>query len=207
MPTSRWGLGLAVLNGKIYAIGGESFCNPNISTVETTVVEIYDPASDAWSPGPPLVGGSLNTCTNPYTTGMAGIATFVLNGKIYAVGGTGLPAAGTVEVFDPVSGTWSSSAVPARPTAAVLAGTYVSGALLNGKFYTVDSNGATEIYDTVSNNWTQGATLSQADSGSITPNAGSFTANGAFYAVGAVGGVGFTSVYSPGITMYTFTKN
>jgi hypothetical protein len=39
MPTARHGLGVAVLGGKIYAIGG----GPQAGFAQTSVVEIFEP--------------------------------------------------------------------------------------------------------------------------------------------------------------------
>lgn len=50
MPTARAELTLAALGGRLYAIGGSVAPDgPDLTTVH-----IYDPASAAWSPGPPL---------------------------------------------------------------------------------------------------------------------------------------------------------
>ena len=45
MPTQRYGFDTCIVNGKIYAIGGEieEFGNLSLSTVE-----MYDPKTDTW---------------------------------------------------------------------------------------------------------------------------------------------------------------
>ena len=43
-PTSRYGLGVAVVNGLLYAVGGH---NTNIGSLGT--LEAYDPVSDTWT--------------------------------------------------------------------------------------------------------------------------------------------------------------
>ncbi len=48
MPTARHGFALAAAGGKVYAMGGYG------DGGELDVVEVYDPATDAWEAGPPL---------------------------------------------------------------------------------------------------------------------------------------------------------
>ena len=47
-PTERQEVAAAVVGGKIYVVGGL------VSNGATAAVEIYDPASDSWTAGPPL---------------------------------------------------------------------------------------------------------------------------------------------------------
>ena len=50
MPTARSGLAAAVVNGKIYAMGGRS--GPSIPSIDT--VEVYDPGTNTWSNAAPM---------------------------------------------------------------------------------------------------------------------------------------------------------
>ncbi|XP_048481880.1 kelch-like protein 3 isoform X1 [Plutella xylostella] len=59
--------GLALLDGKVYAVGGFN------GTLRVRSVDIYDPARDTWSCGPPL-------CARRSTLGVC-----ALGGKLYAV--------------------------------------------------------------------------------------------------------------------------
>jgi len=68
MPTARSGLGVAVVDGKIYAIGGS-----NPSYLGTN--EMYDPETDTWSNGTQMP-------TPRYNLGVA-----VVNDTLYAIGG------------------------------------------------------------------------------------------------------------------------
>nr|CAH7714328.1 unnamed protein product [Callosobruchus chinensis] len=90
MPTRRCRAGLAVLAGKVYAVGGFN------GSLRVKTVDVYDPALDTWS--------SCDSMEARRST--LGVA--VLEGKIYAVGGfdgsTGLNSA---EVYDPATGRWS----------------------------------------------------------------------------------------------------
>jgi subtilase family serine protease/N-acetylneuraminic acid mutarotase len=87
----------AFVNGKYYVFDGwGSDGNPIAET------DIYDPATDHWSTGKP----------NPVPAG-GGAAIGVVDGKIYIMGGcvNGACPAGlqSVQVYDPVSDSWSSA--------------------------------------------------------------------------------------------------
>jgi len=78
MPTARSGMGAAVIDNKIYVIGGEGFAGEKGGVFRTN--EAYDPNSDKWVEEPPM------------PTGLQGFAKGVLDGKLYAVSGIGLRA-------------------------------------------------------------------------------------------------------------------
>jgi N-acetylneuraminic acid mutarotase len=94
MPTSRDGFGIAVVAGKIYAIGGYSgsYGNPLGTN------EMYDPETDSW------------TTKRPMPTPRFGFGIAVYRDKIYAIGGdVGENILGTVnEVYDPATDTWET---------------------------------------------------------------------------------------------------
>ena len=100
MPTGRLGLGATVVNGVLYAVGGNNTsCTPSC-TLGT--VEAYDPASNTWTPKVPM----------PTRRSRLGLA--VVNGVLYAVGGEN-PILATVEAYDPASNTWTSKAPMPTP--------------------------------------------------------------------------------------------
>jgi N-acetylneuraminic acid mutarotase len=94
MPTARWSVMGAAVNGRIYAIGGKS------GSV-MRAVEIYDPASDTWSTGAPM----------PTARCCGAAVTF--DGQIYVIGG-GDGYLTAVERYDPVTDTWAIE--PGMPT-------------------------------------------------------------------------------------------
>ncbi|MFQ6041883.1 MAG: kelch repeat-containing protein [Candidatus Poribacteria bacterium] len=105
MQTPRSGFAVAVANNKIYAIGGWNPGNRVLSTIE-----VYDPATDTWS------------AVAPMPTARAYLTAAAVNNRIYAIGGyvinpaTGLEESSSiVEMYDPVSNTWST--VVSMPTA------------------------------------------------------------------------------------------
>jgi N-acetylneuraminic acid mutarotase len=71
MPTARESFGLSAVNGKIYAIGGQTNnCSNWLSSVE-----VYDPSTNTW------------ITKSPMLTQRGGLSTSVVSGKIYAIGG------------------------------------------------------------------------------------------------------------------------
>ncbi len=151
MPTARGYLGVAVLNGAVYAVGGFA----GSSNDPTSKVEAYDPSSNSW--------------TTKASMGAArgGVAVGTVNGILYAVGGTMLfpvpgvyKAVDTVEAYDPMTNSWSPKAsMPVARTAAGLG-------VVNGILYVVggqDSLGqytaSLYAYDPVADNWTSKAPM------------------------------------------------
>ncbi|MBI5747059.1 MAG: hypothetical protein HZA13_08665 [Nitrospirae bacterium] len=85
MPTARFVLGIGVINGILYAVGGE---NINLSAV--SVLEAYSPTTNTWT-----TKASMPTARDALAVG-------VVNNILYAVGGrndTGVVS--TVEAYDP----------------------------------------------------------------------------------------------------------
>jgi len=138
MPTARWGLSTCVVNGKIYAIGGEA---QNIFST----VEEYNPKTDTWTK-------KADMPTERYY-----FTTCAVNGKIYAIGGTNAENVmdfSAVEEYDPVSNKWTKKAD--MPTARH----WLSASSVNGKIYAIGGliagNGhlsTVEEYDPTVDKW------------------------------------------------------
>ncbi len=79
--------GVEVLDGKIYFVGGKD------GSGVKNIAERYDPVTNTWE------------ALNSMSVARAGLASAVLNGKLYAIGGEGLSS---VEVFDPNTGNWTA---------------------------------------------------------------------------------------------------
>jgi len=125
MPTVRSYMAAAELNGKIYVVGGALS-----SGLQSRLVEVYDPATNAWTAKTGTGVAQLNTARSQLTVTSA-------NGKLWAVGGPGSIGT-TVEFFDPTSGatgTWYAGAanVSQLPTARSMHATGV----MNGLLYVV----------------------------------------------------------------------
>ncbi|MDP3706920.1 MAG: kelch repeat-containing protein [Polaromonas sp.] len=99
-PTLREHAATAVVNGKLYVMGGQRTDSGVRPGPSTNVLEIYDPVTNTWSTG------------NPMPTARMGLVATVANGKIYAIGGRtdgfSTSAVGTVELFDPATGLWTT---------------------------------------------------------------------------------------------------
>ncbi len=149
MPTARSGLGVAVVNGKIYAIGGW-----NGGGGAVAVNEEYDPVTNTWITKTPM--------SVPRRT--FGIA--VYQNKIYVIGG----ASGTDpntgsdilcsfnEVYDPLTDTWSTNGslpTPRRGLDAIVVDDkiYLIGGYryISGRIQEFNTN---EVYDPSTGTWT-----------------------------------------------------
>ena len=142
MPTRRGALALAVLDGRVHAIGGHD----GKSTV--AVHEIYDPASDTWTSAAPL-----QAARNHH-------AAATIGGEIYVFGGRDEQTSTmtSTEIYDPVANSWRFGApLPTGRSgiaAAVLDGmaaVFGGEAFRGGKPGTFDN---VELYDPAGNSWT-----------------------------------------------------
>ncbi len=131
LPQARAEGVAAAVQGKVYVIGGRIASGPGASHFndhqDTVLAEVLDPASGRWSrlPDAPTARNSA--------------ASVVIDGLIYVVGGrTALKQADgslrqvnvpTLEVFDPVRGTWTSRAAMPQAQGGLAAAAY------RGKLY------------------------------------------------------------------------
>ena len=123
MPTNRGDLTSAVINGKIYVIGG--YFKGAVNTVEA-----YDPATDTWET-------KANMLTSRYS-----LVSGVVDGKIYAIGGQPSLSSYTdkVEAYDPVTDTWETK--NEIPTARY----GLTSSEVNGKIYAIGGwNGSSQF--------------------------------------------------------------
>jgi len=143
MHVARSNLGVAVVDGKIYAIGGLVG-----NGVVTGVNEVYDPETDIWS------------SRKSMPTARAYFATAVYQGKVYCIGGAG---GGVNEVYDPATDTWETRASLPTPRTSFVTVVYndriyVIGGLRGARAYT----GVTEVYDPASDKWEKKASMPNA---------------------------------------------
>ena len=147
MPTGRAGAATAVVNNKVYVIGGHINAPTGVATNEE-----YDPVTDSWA----TKADMLTARTVP----KAG----VVNNKIYVIGGfTGSTLFATNEEYDPVANIWTpkASALTARQGVAV--------GVVNNKIYVIGGFNASgtalatnEEYDPTSNAWSAKAAMPTA---------------------------------------------
>ena len=147
MPTGRTIAGSAVVDGKIYIIGGAP-----VPYGQTAVVEEYDPATDTW------------TRRADMPTERQGVVAAAVDGIIYAIGGwKGSINNRNVEAYDPITDTWVKKAdMPNSRT-----GTAV--AVVDGIIYIIggyDDNdimvSLVEAYDPATGIWTRKADMPTA---------------------------------------------
>ncbi|TEB17029.1 Major intracellular serine protease precursor [Pelotomaculum sp. FP] len=165
--TAREFFGTAVLNDKIYSIGGQKLNSQNLVGVIDSV-EIYDPIS-----GSSTLASSINT-------DRSGLGTAATNGKIYAIGGfDGSYHVNNVEEYNPATNTWSNKAGMSNRR------TGLGVAAVNGKIYAIGGYkdrrqvNYVEEYDPATNTWSSKASMPTARS-----NFGVAVVNGKIYAIG-----------------------
>jgi N-acetylneuraminic acid mutarotase len=181
MPTARLTLSTSVVDGKIYAIGGSIRPGAWTEELPSSDVEAYDPVTDTWTEKAPM------------PTARMLLATSVVNGKIYAIGGA-LVAGGnclsTLEEYDPATDTWTTKAsMPTRRTA------FLAASAVNGIIYVIGGvSGLTtfsrvEAYDPATDTWTKRTSM---------PGARGFLATsavtGKIYAIGGTLGGGWMGI-------------
>jgi hypothetical protein len=146
MHVARFGLGVAVVNGKIYAIGGSTRSggggtrNGKLPVTGGVVGtnEVYDPATDTW------------TTKKPMPTPRQYFATAVYQNKIYCIDGTN-------EVYDPATDTWETKApVPTGATGFVSA-VVDDKICVFGAFSESGDSMRNQIYDPETDSWSEGA--------------------------------------------------
>jgi N-acetylneuraminic acid mutarotase len=154
MPTPRTEIAAALLDGKIYVVGGKT------KTELTDVVEAYDPSLDTW-----------NTNVSPLPFPMDHVGLDAYNGKLYLVGGFIEPdegphrrATNSLFIYDPLKNEWEDG--KPMPTArAGLTAKFIDGILYAIGGSTEDNEGQVglnEAYDPKTNSWTKKAPMPTA---------------------------------------------
>jgi N-acetylneuraminic acid mutarotase len=146
MHEARAFLGVAAVNGKIYAIGGDngSYMG-NVANAwghTNSVVdanEEYDPANDTWA------------FRTPMPTARAGLTAAVYKNRIYCIGGWTEDYSNTNanEVYDPATDKWETKAsIPKTDT-------FLTANVVDGKIYVLPlwTTGTFEVYDPETDSW------------------------------------------------------
>lgn len=125
MPTPRNHAAIGVVNGKIYVIGGRVGAAFIGLSTDVSVVEEYDPATNAW--GPPRAR---------MPTARSALAAGVYNGRIFVAGGEFqdpqmMATFRAVEAYDPARNTWAS--IPSLPVSRH----GLAGGMIGSRFYVV----------------------------------------------------------------------
>jgi len=146
MHQARSVLGVAAVNGKIYAIGGSTASGFGPSIPPSAV----DPAEDKW------------TYKASMPTPRMAFAAAVYQNKVYCIGGrnvAGDPNGGYTaanEVYDPATDTWETKAPMPKATGWLVAN------VAYGKIYVMDYSGTNYVYDPATDSWTTKAPVPAA---------------------------------------------
>ena len=168
--------GVEEMDGKIYFAGGKDGSGPK------SIAERYNPTNNTWE------------TLNEMSINRRGIASSVLNDKLYVIGGVGLSS---VEIFDPSNDNWVSGvSLPGE----VQYGTSIT---IDGKIYLVGGRNASEqninqvlCFDPATNQWS-----AKTNMPTLTWNETRLFEN-RIWAIG-----GYTSTYSNKVESYDPTTN
>lgn len=144
-------LAVAVEGDKVFTFGGcGSPCFDPVlhpSTLEETLVEVYDPRTDLWTTSPRPIPAIL----------FGAAAAAPGNGRIYTFGG--YVGGSLVQEYDPQADAWCPRAPMPTPRFGLAA------VALGGKVYALGGSGpsaALEIYDPAADRWASGAAMPTA---------------------------------------------
>ena len=156
MPVGLHHVGIGVVDGRLYVIGGYSKSGLSVWNPMTTVYA-YDPATDSWVERAPM------------PTARGALSVTEHDGKLYAIGGYDRKFNNAqVEVYDPVQNVWTTRASLPTPrdhltTATVAGKIYAIGGRTDGDYSR--NLAVTEQYDPATDRWRRVADLPTARSG------------------------------------------
>jgi len=145
MPTARSGLGVAVVNCKIYAIGGSAYDG------KLNTNEMYNPATGAW------------TTKTPMPTPRHRFAIAVVDNKIYVVPTNEGGWSDVLQIYGCETDTWSyGEDIPTLtnlPVAAATTGAYAPKRIYVMGGYEIPITGLNQIYDPETDTWSLGTQM------------------------------------------------
>jgi N-acetylneuraminic acid mutarotase len=149
MPTPRGGLAVAVVDGRLYALGGAA-------DRVTNAHEVYDVAADRWSPA------------NGMPTARDHLAAVGFEGRVWALGGResflGTQYA-NVEIYDPATDSWRTGTPLPSARGGLAATTLADRIFVFGGETPLRIWNATEMYDRTINAWVAKAPMPTARHG------------------------------------------
>ncbi len=182
MHEARSNLGVAVVNGKIYAIGGDVIGGDNVGTNEE-----YDPTTDTW------------TYKAQMPTPREDFATAVYQNKVYCIGGRiNEVITGVNEVYDPATDTWENKT--AMPTAKAAKANVVNDKIYLISGYTISgypNSTFTQVYDPATDTWTTKTPMPIGASGASAVFNGKIYFMGGYFSEHAIDLIGITQIYNP----------
>lgn len=156
LPVGLHHVGIGVVHGRLYVVGGYSKSGLSVWNPVATVYA-YDPATDSW----------MERASMPTARGALSVTEH--DGKVYAIGGYDRKGNNAqVEVYDPERNVWTTAAPLPTPrdhlAAATVAGKiYAIGGRVNGDYS--QNLAVVEMYDPVIDRWARVADLPTARSG------------------------------------------
>jgi large repetitive protein len=200
LHTARGGPAIFLDNGQVLVVGGSGNSMEYEWGVPLNSAELYNPATRLWSNT-----GFMHDARSEFTI------TRLLNGKVLAVGGTGISGElNSCELYDPATETWNPTgpiatarmmhAATRLPDGRVLVagGTYYNSVTQN--YVTLDS---AELYDPATELWSPTGSLKTARKASLV-----LLPNGKVLAAGGGGSSGFldsAELYNPGTGLWSYT--
>ncbi|XP_050406648.1 kelch-like protein 18 [Patella vulgata] len=188
MSTMRSRVGVAVLDGKLYAIGG------NDGAERLNTVEVFEPEKKQWRKVAPM------NCKRSAQGAAA------LNGQLYVCGGyDGVSSLKSVEIYDPKTDVWAMiTQMQKLRSAAGLA-------VLHGEIYACGGHDGLSIYDSVElYNTAKGTWQTVAPMQSKRCRLGVAALNGKLYAAGGYDGSVFlrtVECYDPAENKWKFVTS
>ena len=197
MPTARSYFSTSVVDGKIFAIGGEIRLEMDkFGDLALSKVEMYDPETDTWERKADM------------PTPRSAVSTSVVNEKIFVIGGEKIKKIKqyrgwvnevkklpTVEMYDPATDTWTQKTDMPTPRS------FLSTSVMDGKIYAIggmsNSNEqwrleTVEVYDPATDTWTKARDINHARSCTAIG-----VVNGEIYAMGGRGWSGIQGESDP----------
>ena len=186
MPTARTGFATSVVNGKVFVIGGNiQLKRDEFGDLSASTVEMYDPKTDTWER------------KSDMPTARSGVSVSVVDGKIYAIGGSKTKTIqvprgfsseseelATVEMYDPVTDRWTQKADMPAPKKTMTC-------VVKGKIYAIGGWLTTNekphletvvVYDPKTDTWAKAQSMNCARC-----SAAISVVNGEIYAIGGLG--------------------
>uniref|UniRef100_A0A4W4G7U8 BTB domain-containing protein n=1 Tax=Electrophorus electricus TaxID=8005 RepID=A0A4W4G7U8_ELEEL len=197
MSTARSRVGVAVVNGLLYAIGGYD------GQSRLSTVEVYNPETDAWNRVASMNSQRRWTIVTEMSASRSAAGVTVFEGRIFVSGGhDGLQIFNTVEYYNQHTALWHPSTpmmnkrcrhgASSLGSQLYVVGGYDGSAFLSGA----------EIYSSMTDQWSQLVAMNTRRS-----RVSLVAARGRLYAVGGYDGqsnLNSVEVYDPEISRWTF---
>jgi hypothetical protein len=157
MPTNRAGFGIAVVDHKIYTIGGSHYYPLSGGAkggYPTNVTEAYDTQTVTWEAKQPTIDQSSQLIAN------------TVNGKIYAIysggkfyGSTMTGTGSNIDAYHPETDIWTRISVLPQEVSDPTFASAVDEISDTSRSAVTIGEGKLQIYDTATDTWSTGATL------------------------------------------------